>query len=229
MAATTRNLASKLVLITGGNSGVGYEAARQLLVQGHKVVIACRDAARGQDALNKLRRESSNVELLRCDLNSFSSVRSFADDFLKSHSSLDVLVCNAACISAQPQRTADGHDVTLQANHLGHHLLVHLLLPALLRSDQGGRIVCVSSELHKRVTGDMASPSLLFEKPEAVPSGMQAYSLSKLYNIWFAMHLASQLPKPLVCNAVSPGRYSSHASANYMLHRPTSARCMLSL
>lgn len=130
--------------------------------------------------------------------------------------------------------TQDGHELTFQSNHLGHFLLAHLLLPALLKSD-AGRIVVVSSELHRKHGGLPASPTYMtediFRTSDTQPSshisagdqatdgssqatsqkpapftGMSVYGLSKLYNVWFVRHLAELLAStPVTVNAVTPG------------------------
>ncbi|GFR48651.1 hypothetical protein Agub_g10605 [Astrephomene gubernaculifera] len=245
------------VLITGGNSGIGFEAARQLLQLGHHVVIACRDAGKAQKAVEALapvaKASGVSVDSALMDLTSFASVRDGAAKLLARHPRLDVMVCNAGVMSgtrgfAAPQLTADGYETTLQVNHLSHFLLVHLLLPALLASP-AARVVVVSSELHRKALAEAPAaaagagstpgstaapaapkgPDVGLATPEwltrlrspsaataagaaAVPaaeskrlSGMQLYCISKLYNLWFAFHLASLLPSNVTCNAVSPG------------------------
>ncbi|MEW5308625.1 MAG: hypothetical protein WDW38_000568 [Sanguina aurantia] len=154
----------RICLITGGNSGIGYAAAGQLLKAGHKVILACRDKGKGEGAVKALEPAAaaacSSVEYIQLDLASLSSVRSCANDVLSRYPRLDVLCCNAAVVPAKVGITQDGHELTFQSNHLGHFLLAHLLLPALLRSD-AGRIVVVSSELHRKHGGLPPSPTYM--------------------------------------------------------------------
>ncbi|GLC36131.1 hypothetical protein PLESTB_001377100 [Pleodorina starrii] len=227
------------ILITGGNIGIGFEAARQLLQRGHHVVITCRDAAKAQKAVDALspvaKANGASVESALLDLSSFSSVRRGAAQLLSRHPKLDVLLCNAGVWSRDAgstplERTEDGQEVTLQVNHLGHFLLVHLMLPALLAAP-AARVVVVSSELHRSATGaaasgaaasggppPLASPAWLTllsaagggaaaATPSAPPrpTGFQMYCISKLYNLWFAYHLAALLPPTVKVNAVTPG------------------------
>ncbi|EFJ43754.1 hypothetical protein VOLCADRAFT_121393 [Volvox carteri f. nagariensis] len=148
------------VLITGGNTGIGFEAARQLLQRGHHVIITCRDANKAKKAVDALspvaEASGATVKSALINLASLSSVRTGAAQLLKEHPRLDVLCCNAGMLcradsSAPLERTEDGQEQTLQVNHLAHFLLVHLMLPALLASP-AARVVVVSSELHRKAT-----------------------------------------------------------------------------
>ncbi|GIL76763.1 hypothetical protein Vretifemale_6353 [Volvox reticuliferus] len=228
---------AKRVLITGGNTGIGYEAARQLLKAGHHVIIACRDPKKAQNAIDALspiaKASGTSVESALLDLASLASVRKGAAQILESHPRLDVLLCNAGLLSrsssADPlERSEDGQELTLQVNHLGHFLLVHLLLPALLAAPSA-RVVMVSSELHRQASkavtigGGGGGSGLLplasaewltrlsaagggaTSPPLPRPTGFQLYCISKLYNLWFTYCLAAMLPSTVKVNAVTPG------------------------
>src|SRR5215813_12824269 len=139
--------AGRTVLVTGGNSGLGYQTVLQLARKGARVLLAARDRARGTAALERLGTEApgSRAELAQIDLADLTSVERFAAGFLAGGRELDVLVNNAG-VMAIPRRetTAQGYERQFGTNHLGHFALTGRLLPAV---DQGpgGRVVTVSS------------------------------------------------------------------------------------
>lgn len=203
-----------VVLITGGNAGIGFEAAKQLVQQGHSVVLACRDEARAQAASESLRQLGNQVPptsrgYILVDVASLDSVRSGAAAFLQQHpDGLDVLCCNAGILAQKFRRSTDGYESMLATNHLGHFLLVHLLLPALLKAPSGeARVVMVSSELHRRLGSVPPKAEYLAQLGPGDPfPAMQLYGLTKLYNIWFTRQLAEILRDVHVtANAVTPG------------------------
>ncbi|GAX85804.1 hypothetical protein CEUSTIGMA_g13219.t1 [Chlamydomonas eustigma] len=170
---------SRRVLITGATKGgIGFEAARQLLSQGHHVVLTLRDRAKAKEAVETLVQElvvnsgqsevqaRERVQWVKLDLLSFASVREAGAEIRQKFTSLDALLLNAGTVPSkpQPQFSEDGWETTYQANHLSHFLLTHLLLPTLMASTApgGARVVVVSSELHARGLGKIpASPSYL--------------------------------------------------------------------
>lgn len=196
-------VASKLVLITGGSSGLGFEAAKQLVSKGHGVILACRSADKARAAVQALQQHAAAattastpappannptgaglaggkrvIDFVQCDLESFDSVRHCAQEVLSKHpGALDVLLCNAGVVQQRYQRTGDGYETTFQVNHLSHFLLAHLLLPALYKSP-AARVVVVSSELHKGRTAASpdvpASPSYLLDLKSAPGKGAAA-------------------------------------------------------
>lgn len=171
-------------IVTGANSGIGYVAARELARRGHDVVLACRDAAKGEAALVRLRSEvggagaADGARLGELDLASLDSVRGFASTI----DGVDLLVNNAG-VMAPPKRatTTDGFELQLGTNHLGHFALTGLLLEQL----REGRVVTVSSNAHK--TGKMRWDDLQWERGY---SAWAAYGQSKLANLLFALGLA---------------------------------------
>ena len=137
----------KRAIVTGANSGVGFQTARELARAGAEVVLACRSAERGEAAAAKIRAEQpgAKVEARLLDLSTLASVRAFAERELTSGKPLDILVNNAG-ISITPTRevTPDGFEKQLATNYLGHFALTGLLLPSLLRAT-APRVVSVSS------------------------------------------------------------------------------------
>ncbi|XP_013924474.1 PREDICTED: dehydrogenase/reductase SDR family member 13-like [Thamnophis sirtalis] len=198
----TVSLRGKTVLITGGNTGIGKATAVDLARRGARVILACRDKARGESAMYDIRRESGNSEviLMILDLCSLDSVRAFAQTFLESEPRLDILINNAGVYKGGP--TADGFDQAFQVNHLAHFLLTHLLLDRLKRCAPS-RIVILSSCVHTFGKIDFQSTN----KPNKwLMKGGQSYNNSKLANILHARELANRLEGTNVtCYAVHPG------------------------
>ncbi len=182
------NLKGKNVVITGGNSGIGYYAALELGRAGANVIIACRDAVRGESALAELQKQAPGLSLMveSLDLTDLLSVRMFAEKFLGANKPLDILINNAG-IMALPQRelTSDGFEVQFGTNHLGHFALTGLLLPALKRSD-APRVVTVSSGVANM---KMAKLDLGNLQSEVSYEPMETYAQSKLANLAFMLEL----------------------------------------
>jgi NAD(P)-dependent dehydrogenase (short-subunit alcohol dehydrogenase family) len=202
--------AGKTVLITGANSGIGYQAARELARHGAKVLLGCRSAAKGQAARERILSErpgaqvgGAQLEVVELDIASLASIRSFATVFVGSGARLDLLVNNAG-VMALPARelTADGYERQFGTNHLGHFALTGLLMPALLAA-AAPRVVTVASLAHRN--GKMEWDNLQGERRYS-PWG--AYNASKLANILFARELdrrARETGSRLVSVAVHPG------------------------
>ena len=204
-AAAMTPQAGKTILVTGANSGVGFQAARELARHGAQVLLGVRDVAKGEAARNKIAAElpQAQVAIVPLDMASLASIRGFAGEFVSSGGKLDVLVNNAG-VMALPKReqTADGFERQFGTNHLGHFALTGLLMPALLRA-QAPRVVTVASLAHRN--GKMEWDNLQSEKSYS-PWG--AYNLSKLANILFAReldHRAREAHSKLTSVAVHPG------------------------
>ncbi|UVI33828.1 SDR family oxidoreductase [Paenibacillus spongiae] len=198
----------RIVVVTGANSGMGLATTVQLAREGAHVVMACRSAERGAQALAEARRLSgaaADIELMLCDLGSLASIRSFAEQFAAIYAKLDVLVNNAGVVTIKRQTTADGFEAMMGVNHLGHFLLTNLLLEQLLLAPQG-RVVTVSSGAHKVGKIDFADAHLT--KGFRVWSG---YGQSKLANILFTRSLADRLKGTnATANCVHPGAVSTN-------------------
>jgi NAD(P)-dependent dehydrogenase (short-subunit alcohol dehydrogenase family) len=181
----------KNIVITGGNSGIGYYTALELGRAGANVVIACRDAVRGAAALSKLKKEAPNaqISLETLDLSDLVSIRLFAGKYLATGKQLDVLVNNAG-IMALPQRekTDEGFEKQFGTNHLGHFALTGLLLPAL-RKSPAPRVVVVSSSAASFGTIELDNL-----QSERLYKPMRSYAQSKLANLAFMLELGKRLP-----------------------------------
>ncbi|MWG34322.1 oxidoreductase [Halomarina oriensis] len=175
----------RTVLVTGANSGLGFETSRALAAANAHVVLACRSLDRGRDALDRIRDETpdASLELLDLDLADLASVRSFAERFGRRHDDLDVLVNNAGIMAIPRRETADGFEMQFGVNHLGHFALTGLLLDPLLAAEDA-RVVTVSSTAH---TGGKMRFGDLHGETDYGP--WSAYSQSKLANLLFAYEL----------------------------------------
>ncbi len=194
----------RTAVVTGANSGLGFATASALAASGATVVLACRDDARGNEALDRIRRDtpSARVELELLDLADLSSIRAFADRFAKAHDPLDVLVNNAGVMAIPRRETADGFEMQFGTNHLGHFALTGLLLGSLL-AGTAPRVVTVSSQMASTGTirFDDLSGSDRYGK-------WRAYGQSKLANQLFAFELdrrARAAGTDLVSVAAHPG------------------------
>ncbi|CAD6196467.1 unnamed protein product [Caenorhabditis auriculariae] len=198
----------KVAVVTGGNSGIGFETVRELNIRKAKVYMLCRSEERADEAKRNLVRLGCNptrLIFIQCDLANFSSVRSAAEKLLKSEPKIDILINNAGIMfQSKYEKTVDGHEMTWQSNHLGPFLLTNLLLPALKNADRA-RIVNVSSMLHKN------SKRLDFATIDDKKSyGLFGpYNRSKLANVMHARALTNVLRKEgthnVSANSVHPG------------------------
>ena len=212
------------VLVTGGNSGIGFECARQLARAGWYVLIASRNRDLSAEAVRRIGRESGGdaVSEMGLDLGSTESVRRFAKEIEARDVQLRALVCNAGLqVSRGLQRSRDGFELTFAVNHLGHFLLTNLLLARLL-ANAPARVVIVASGVHdpKLRTG-MPKPSITDLETLAATGGPRrgdfdgrlAYVNSKLCNLWFAYELGRRIHGAglsndrhrLTVNAFDPG------------------------
>ena len=206
-------MTGKIVLITGANSGIGFEAAVRIARMGAHIVMVARDRQKAETAIVAARERSGSdkFSLMLCDMSSMSGVRRFAAEVLATIPRLDVLVNNAGSVNDTRHITAEGLEQTFAANYMGHFLLTQLLLP-LLKASAPSRIVNVSSVGHRQGTLDF--DNLQFEKGGF--SIMKAYGRSKLAQIVFTRELARRLAGTgVTVNSLHPGavatRIWSHA------------------
>ena len=199
------DLTGRTVLITGANSGIGYEAAVELAAHGALVVLGCRDKVNGEVAADRIVGYSPKaaVEVLPIDLASQASVHRAADRFLADHARLDVLVNNAGIMGTPFALSEDGFELQFATNHLGPFALTGLLLDLLLTTG-GSRVVTVSSHMHRVGHLDFANLQGLEH-----PYGRWiAYGNTKLANLAFTYELDRRLREagaPTIAVAVHPG------------------------
>jgi len=225
-------VSGRTVVVTGGNSGIGFAAARAFARGGARTVLACRSVERGEDAAARIREGDPPGEAVvrELDLASLSSVEAFADGL----DAVDVLVNNAGVMAIPYRETVDGFETQFGVNHLGHFALTGRLLDRLLAGDGvsgeddrdgvdadgeggGGRVVTVSSEMHTQGRVD----------PESVRSGIdreeygrwRAYARSKLANLLFAFELQRRL-EAAGADAKSVGVHPGYADTGLQRRAP---------
>lgn len=197
------DLAGRSMIVTGANSGIGLEAAKALAARGAAVTLAVRDAGRGAHAAEQVRSVApdAHVEVEVLDLADLASVAQFASQWKQAHpEGLDVLVNNAGVMAIPRRETADGFEMQLGTNHLGHFALTGQLVDAL---KPDGRVVTVSSGAHR--FGSMNFADLQSSENY---SKWRVYGQSKLANILFALELhrrAEAADVALRSIAVHPG------------------------
>lgn len=193
---------SQVAIVTGANSGIGKVTATALAARGMRVVLVCRDKARGEAALADIQHAhpQAQLELELADLSSIASVRALADRLLARLALVHVLVNNAGGIVEARRMTEDGIEATLAGNHVGHFLLTHLLMGRLLASGQP-RVVNVASEGHRAGHFDFTDLALARSW-----TAIGSYGRAKLANILFTRELHRRFgPDGLLAFAIHPG------------------------
>ena len=214
-AADVPNLSGKTIIVTGGNSGIGYEAAKQFARKGAHVVLACRDMEKAHAAIAAITGEhrGAALEAMQLDLANLASIRNFGSAFLAQPGALHVL-CNNAGVMALPfRKTADGFEMQFGTNHLGHFALTGLLLERLLATP-AARVVNISSGAHR--FGTIRFDDLQWERGYR---RWGAYGQSKLANLLFTYELQRKLTAAnatLISVACHPG----YAATNLQLAGP---------
>ncbi len=200
------DLSGKAIIVTGGNSGLGYESVKAFAAKGAWVVLASRSAEKGEEAKSDILKTvpDGKITVMELDLGDLESVKSFAADYRKNHQKLDVLLNNAGIMMTPYFTTKDGFEGQFGINHLGHFALTGLLMDMLLATP-GSRIVNVSSGAHKN--GTMDFDNLQWENGKDYKP-MKAYGRSKLSNLLFTYELQRKLEaagKATIAAAAHPG------------------------
>ncbi|MBU0996570.1 MAG: SDR family NAD(P)-dependent oxidoreductase [Firmicutes bacterium] len=180
------NLKGKVIIVTGGNSGLGFEAAKVFSKKQATVILACRSMDKALEAKEQIVNENHDaiVDLMLLDLSSLDSIRMFASNFTNKYKQLDVLLNNAGIMTVPYGLTEDGFELQNGVNHLGHFVLTALLFD-VIKNTPGSRIVNVSSNAHK--FGKMDFDDYLFEKGKY--GKLKSYGRSKLSNLLFTYEL----------------------------------------
>ncbi len=204
-AADIPDQSGKVAIVTGANSGIGYETALELAQKGATVVMACRNLQKANPAAEQIRQTQpeGEVVVMELDLGDLDSVRDFAAAFQEKYDRLDLLINNAGIMVPPYGKTAQGFETQFGVNHLGHFALTGLLLDLAMETPQS-RIVTVSSMAHR--FGQMDFDDLQWEKKAYKPS--PAYGQSKLANLLFTYELQRRLTaagKETLAVAAHPG------------------------
>ncbi len=199
------------VIITGGNSGLGFETAKKIAKnKDYRVILACRNPEKAAEAAAKIKEETGNENIveMRLDTASLASVRAFAADYeSRGFGKIYALLLNAGINGMHTGMTEDGIEIVFQTNHLGHFLLANLLLPDM---EPNGKIFATSSDMHDSPMGKMVwegTEALAHPSEEGKASRMR-YSFSKLCNLYFVYELARRLEAEgsgIRVNAFNPG------------------------
>ena len=182
------DLTNKVFIVTGASDGIGKESAKYLLEQGATVIYACRSRVKTEKVINSLNKKlRTNAHFIECDLSDYSSIEKFVDAFNKKFDRLDCLLNNAGLWKLSKELSKNGHEITLQANHLGHFLLTDHLYEKINKSK--GRVVNVSSAAYKYTS----IPADYFESKEGYWSderrGFVVYGWTKALNVIFTRYL----------------------------------------
>jgi NAD(P)-dependent dehydrogenase (short-subunit alcohol dehydrogenase family) len=218
----------RTAVITGGNSGIGFEAARVLAQRGARLLLGCRDQGKARDAVTRIRAVApgADVRVVPLDLASLRSVRAAAAQIRSACEGIDLLINNAGVMMPPYGVTADGFELQFGINHLGHFALTGLLLDRLARL-RGARVVTVSSNSHRegRINFDDLASQHGYRR-------IAGYGQSKLANLMFAYELQRRLAaagSPAIAAAAHPGltrtdlaRYLSRVMTAYyvLVERP---------
>ncbi len=181
------DLQDKVILITGGNAGLGYQASFELAKRGAKVVIACRDKEKGQKAINSITVQlpSAKLDTIPLNLIDLDSIKRFSEIFIRKYSRLDVLLNNAGVVNlVNREVTSNNHEMHMATNHFGHFALTGKLFP-LLTGTKNSRVVTVSSWAWKSGTIDFEDLNWVKRPYHRI----KAYSDSKLANLLFMLQL----------------------------------------
>lgn len=215
---TTENmpdLTGKVIIVTGANSGIGFEAAKEFARKRAQTILACRSMAKAQAALSQIQAEIPNApaEIMQLDLASLASVRQFAEAVKTKYQRLEVLVNNAGIMMTPYGTTADGFERQFGTNHLGHFALTGLLLDLLLNTP-GSRVVNVSSGGHR--FGKMEFDNLMYEGGQDY-SPTRAYGRSKLANLLFTYELQRRF-QASGANAIAVAAHPGTSNTNLTSH-----------
>jgi protochlorophyllide reductase len=207
------DLSGKVVVVTGANSGLGFECSKTLAAKGATVVMTARNLQKGEAARQEILQEQPNaaLDLMKLDVGDLSSVRAFATAFKEKYDRLDILLNNAGVMAIPRQETPDGFEMQLGVNHLGHFALTGLLLDVITKTPNA-RIHNVSSSAN--YMGTINFDDLMGEKSY---SRWGAYGQSKLANVFFTFELQKRMTAAghdTIANVSHPGFVVGNLQAN---------------
>jgi NAD(P)-dependent dehydrogenase (short-subunit alcohol dehydrogenase family) len=205
------SIQGKNVIVTGGNSGLGFETVKALASKGAVVAMACRSVTKGEEARKKILQQypDANIVVFELDLASLSSIRIFVSEYKKKFQTLDILFNNAGIMMPPYQLTQDGYESQIGINHLGHYALTAQLLDLIIKTPNA-RVVNTSSIAHK--SADMDFKNFLYEGGKGY-TPFKAYSRSKLCNLLFTYSLQKYFEKNSI-NAIAVAAHPGVSDTN---------------
>ncbi|HKP42864.1 SDR family NAD(P)-dependent oxidoreductase [Mycobacterium sp.] len=208
----------RTAVITGANTGLGYETAAALTAKGAHVVLAVRNLEKGKAAADLISRRTpgASVALQQLDLTSLESIRSAADELRSKHDTIDLLINNAGVMMTPKSTTKDGFELQFGTNHLGHFALTGLLLDRVL-AVPGSRVVTVSSTGHRFARG-IRFDDLQWEHDY---SRVGAYGQAKLANLMFTYELQRRL---IGTNTIAAAAHPGGSNTELMRNLPAAIR-----
>ncbi len=206
----------RIFIITGANTGLGYENSLSLAKKGAKVIMACRSLKKANTAKDSIKKEvpKADIEVMEIDLSSLDSVRNFAQAYQSKYDRLDVLINNAGVMMPPYTKTDDGYELQFEANFLGHFLLTGLLMDTILKTPDS-RVVSLSSIAHKN--GKINFDDLQSEKKY---SASDAYGQSKLACLMFTYELQRRLEKAGHDQTISTAAHPGISTTELARHMP---------
>lgn len=205
------DMTNKLCVITGANSGIGFETARELARQGAYIVMVCRNEDKALEAKKEILEEthSAGIDTVLCDFSSQDEIRNATAEIKDKYEKIEVLINNHGFIAKEYNETVDGYEETFAVNHLGYFLFTNLLMGPLLAADKA-RVINVASTAHKYGVFD---PDDIQQKNKY--NIRKAYGTSKLFNILFTNELAKRLNgTSITANCLHPGVIASNFGSN---------------
>jgi NAD(P)-dependent dehydrogenase (short-subunit alcohol dehydrogenase family) len=203
----------RTAIVTGANSGIGYETARALARKGGAVILACRNQQKGEAALQQILQAhpGANIKLMLLDLSDLASVQHFVEQFVSHHNRLDMLINNAGIMRTPSGKTADGFELQFGTNHLGHFALTGLLLDLITRTPKA-RVVTVSSGGERFSQIDLDN----LNAEQGYDAGF-AYGQSKLANLLFTYELQRRFDGAGV-DAIAAAAHPGWTATNLPVH-----------
>ncbi|MES0490288.1 MAG: oxidoreductase [Leptospirales bacterium] len=217
---TTENipdLTGKVIIVTGGNSGLGFESVKAFAEKGAEVILACRSVEKGKKAKSEIDSGNikGNITVKELDLQDFGSIEKFAEGIHKKHSKIDVLLNNAGIMGTPYFLTGEGLEGQMGVNHFGPYMLTGLLLDLIIKTPKS-RVVNVSSGAHR--FGKMDFSNLLYENGKQY-APMKAYNRSKLSNLLFTYELQRKFEEHKI-DTIVVGAHPGAAISDLTRHTP---------
>jgi NAD(P)-dependent dehydrogenase (short-subunit alcohol dehydrogenase family) len=205
------DLTGKLIIVTGANSGIGFEATKEFARKGAETILACRNMDKTKKASDRIKKKIPDAKtvIMQLDLSSLKSIKDFAGEFKKNYFSLDVLLNNAGIMFVPYRTTSEGFESQVGVNHLGHFALTGLLFD-LLANTPGARVVNVSSNGHRM--GKMDVDNYIYKDGKGY-SRLGAYGRSKLSNLLFTYELDRRF-KTANIDAIAVGAHPGISNTN---------------